>query len=63
MLIWWIEKTSRKDEESAASSVRDLMPIFVYRLLNLQLNRIFEGLREFFGTGNDYNGKCRGKLV
>ena len=60
MLIWWIEKTSRKDEEAAASSVMDLMPIFDYRLLNLQFNRTCEGLREVFGTVSDYNGKYRG---
>ena len=60
MLIWWIEKTSRKDEEAAASSAMDLMPLFVSRLLNLQLNRTCEGLREVFGTVNNYNGKYRG---
>ena len=56
MLIWWIEKTSRKEEESAASSVMDLLPIFVYWLLNSTC----EGLREVFGTVSDYNGKYRG---
>ena len=37
-------------------TVLDLLPIFVYWLLNSTR----EGLREVFGTVNDYNGKYRG---